>query len=157
LELVSSIGKRGKKFRYHFQAAGIVRIVKDFGSLKHIAIIEDDAVLRRGLKLVFSENDFEVRAFTDVTGVFEYFTEKAPDIILCDYKLPSTNGVEILKTLRTNDRATPFFLMTGYYKEDLALLAKENGANEVFEKPLDLEKLISSCQLAVSSPKNGER
>lgn len=124
-------------------------------TFRQIAIIEDDAVLRRGLRLVFSENNFEVLTFTDVTGVFECFTEKTPDIILCDYKLPSTNGIEILKMLRTNDQATLFFLMTGYYKEDLAQTAKENGANEVFEKPLDLEKLICSCQSAVCQ--TGER
>ena len=118
---------------------------------KLIAIIEDDAVLRRGLRLVFVGEKFRVTTYSDVIGLFENFAKAMPDVVLCDYKLPSTNGIEILKEFRKNDNATPFFLMTGYYKDELANLAKENGANAVFEKPLNLEELLDSCRSAVNN------
>ena len=115
-----------------------------------IAIIEDDAVLRRGLRLAFVKDNYRVASFADGSTVFENFRDEKPDLILCDYQLPDTNGVEILKQFRKADKATPFFLMTGYYKDELAESAMRNGANEVIEKPLDLNVLIKSCRAAIS-------
>ena len=113
---------------------------------KQIVIIEDDAVLRRGLRRVFIKEDFEVFDFEDGEHGFEQIGISTPDLILCDYKLPDTNGVEILKELRKSDKKTPFFLMTGYYKDEVSNLATANGANEVLEKPLDINNLKKSCR-----------
>jgi len=116
---------------------------------KLIVIIEDDAVLRRGLRRAFVKENYRVASFADGSTVFENFRDEKPDLILCDYRLPDTDGVEILKQLRRLDNRLPFFLMTGYYNDELAQTAKEIGANEVFEKPIDLEELIDSCRAAV--------
>ena len=115
---------------------------------KLIVIIEDDAVLRRSLKLVFGEHDFAITTFADILGVFDNFAVRMPDVVLYDYKLPSTNGIEVLKQIRKIYKQTPFFLMTGYYKQELETSAKENGANAVFEKLLDIQALIDACRLA---------
>ncbi len=112
---------------------------------KLIAIIEDDDVLRRGLRVVFTKHKFEVTTFSDGKTVFENFLSKMPDVILCDYKLPKKNGIEILKEVRKSSQTTPFFLMTGYYQDELALQAKNEGANDIFEKPLNMEKLVEAC------------
>ena len=112
---------------------------------KQIVIIEDDAVLRRGLKRVFIKEDFEVFDFEDGKHGFEQIKSATPDLILCDYKLPDTNGMEILRKLRKSDKKTPFFLMTGYYKDEVSAQATESGANEVLEKPLNLSHLKSLC------------
>ena len=116
---------------------------------KQIVIIEDDAVLRRGLRRVFQKEDFEVFDFEDGKHAFEQLALSKPDLILCDYKLPDTNGVEILQKIRETDDKTPFFLMTGYFKEEISTAATTNGANEVFEKPLDLHSLKDSCRKAL--------
>lgn len=116
---------------------------------KQIVIIEDDAVLRRGLKRVFVKENFEVFDFEDGEHGFEQIKSATPDLILCDYKLPDTNGVELLKELRKSDKKTPFFLMTGYFKEEVSKEASANGADQVFEKPLDLNLLKSFCHKAL--------
>ena len=113
---------------------------------KQIVIIEDDAVLRRGLRRVFVKENFEVFDFENGKHAFEQINLTTPDLILCDYKLPDTNGVEILKEIRKTDKKTPFFLITGYFKDEISNEAKENGANEVLEKPINLQNLKSSCQ-----------
>lgn len=117
---------------------------------KQIVIIEDDAVLRRGLRRVFVKEDFEVFDFEDGKQGFEQISMATPDLILCDYKLPDTNGVEILKNLRKTDKQTPFFLMTGYFKDEVPNQATENGADEVLEKPLDINQLKESCRKALT-------
>lgn len=112
---------------------------------KQIVIIEDDAVLRRGLRRVFLNEDFEVFDFEDGEHAFKQIKLSKPDLILCDYKLPDTNGIEILQKIRATDNQTPFFLMTGYFKKEISMAATANGANQIFEKPLDLISLKESC------------
>ncbi len=113
---------------------------------KQIVIIEDDAVLRRGLKRIFTGENYEVFDFENGKNAFEQINRSKPDLILCDYKLPDTSGLEILKCVRKTDRNTPFFLMTGYYKEEISNTATAAGADEVFEKPLDLNMLKDFCR-----------
>jgi len=114
---------------------------------KVIAIIEDDDTLRRGLKTVFLRQGYSVTTFEDGEGVVESFGNGVPDVVLCDYRLPSMNGIEILKEFRKTYVTNPFFLMTGYYKVKLASLAKSEGANDVFEKPLNMKMLIELITL----------
>lgn len=116
---------------------------------KQIVIIEDDAVLRRGLRRVFLKENFEVFDFEDGRHGFKQIALSKPDLILCDYKLPDTNGVEILKEVRKTDKKTPFFLMTGYFKEEISNQATESGANKVLEKPLNLKLLKNYCRNAL--------
>ena len=59
---------------------------------KLIVIIEDDAVLRRGLRRAFVKENYRVASFADGSTVFENFRDEKPDLILCDYRLPDTDG-----------------------------------------------------------------
>ncbi len=115
---------------------------------KQIVIIEDDAVLRRGLKRLFDNENYLVLDFGNAKSAIAQIQKVFPDIVLCDYKLPDLNGLEVLKFIRKSDQKTPFFLMTGYYKDDIFRSATANGANEVLEKPLDLKMLKSICRSA---------
>jgi DNA-binding response OmpR family regulator len=113
---------------------------------KLIAIIEDDAVLRRGLKRFFTKESYFVIDFEDGEKAADEILLSKPDLILCDYKLPGANGVEVLKKLRANGIETPFLLMTGYFTDQVQDSARKNGVDGTLEKPIDLLLLKVSCQ-----------
>ncbi|MEZ5426223.1 MAG: response regulator [Pyrinomonadaceae bacterium] len=113
---------------------------------RQIIIIEDDPVLRRGLRRIFSGENHRVFDFGDGKTARDQIRRCPPDLILCDYKLPDTNGLEILRWLKKNGKKTPFILITGYFKEEIADQARKNGAGEVLEKPLDLKLLKKVCR-----------
>lgn len=114
---------------------------------KLIAIIEDDAVLRRGLRRFFRKEDCEVIDFENGLEASVALAYAKPDMILCDYDLPGLSGLEILRGIRKAGKQTPFFLITGYYTEELSKKAESSGATATFEKPIDLETLRNCCQL----------
>ena len=108
---------------------------------KLIAIIEDDAVLRRGLKHFFEKQHCDVIDFEDGAEASKEIQNSKPDMIFCDFNLPGANGLEVLKTLRGAGNKIPFVLITGYYSDELAEDAKRNGATATLEKPFELEYL----------------
>ena len=114
---------------------------------KLIAIIEDDAVLRRGLSRFFRKENCEVIDFENGLEASVALNDTKPDMILCDYDLPGLNGLEVLRGVRNAGKKTPFFLITGYYTDELSEKADNSGATAMFEKPIDLETLRNCCSL----------
>ncbi len=113
---------------------------------KQVVIIEDDAVLRRGLRRFFDKERYAVIDFENGEDAAIKLLRETPDLILCDYKLPGVNGLEILQALRHEGINTPFLLMTGYFSDEVRENAIKNGATQTLEKPIDLNLLKDSCQ-----------
>ncbi|MGA7826124.1 MAG: PAS domain S-box protein [Geobacteraceae bacterium] len=55
-------------------------------------------------------------------------TESCPDIILCDFYLPSFNGLEALALARKHAPLTPFLIITGANNEETAVDCMKAGA-----------------------------
>jgi PAS domain S-box-containing protein len=52
------------------------------------------------------------------------------DIGLCDYRLPTLDGIAALKVVRDSKRDIPFILVSGAIGEDLAVALMKDGAND---------------------------
>ena len=74
--------------------------------------------------------------------------EFAPDAILCDYSMPSFNGMEAFKLLKGADIHIPFIVVTGAISEQLALDFLNEGVDDFILKssfgrvPKSIEKAI---------------
>jgi CheY-like chemotaxis protein len=120
---------------------------------------EDIFFLRRALSRVAAEVDVRVvgngaQAEAYITGM-EPFTDRsyypAPDIIVCDFKMPRRTGVEFLQWLRNHKEydALPFVLLSGSvlpHEKDLALRL---GANLYLRKTADFEKMTEYAKTIV--------
>ena len=61
------------------------------------------------------------------------------DAIVADYEMPGTNGIELLKHLRTKGDMTPFIIFTGRGREVVAMEALNYGADFYVQKGGDPE------------------
>lgn len=111
-----------------------------------ILIVEDDAVLRRGLARMFPRDRFEVIQLGDGRAAVDSILSSAPDLALCDYRLPGLDGLGVLSCLRKANPRTPFILLTAFYSERLEQQAMELGASVVLEKPVELTRLKRECE-----------
>ena len=57
--------------------------------------------------------------------------------ILADFKLPSMNGIELLRLVREKQPTLPFVLMTAYGSIEIAVEAMKSGANDFISKPFE--------------------
>ena len=111
-----------------------------------VLIVEDDAVFRRGLARMFVNDECEVIQATDGDQAIRSMRDCLPDLIICDLRLPGTDGMGVLSYLKAHDANALFVLVTAYCTEDLIAEAKSHGAGAVFEKPIDLQQLRERCR-----------
>ena len=89
-------------------------------------------------------------AFTHIqTASFEgflaAFTTETWDLVLSDFNLPGTDGMEILKCLRGLDPDLPFILLSGVLDEGAAVAAMRAGANDFVLKG-NLSRLVPAIE-----------
>jgi DNA-binding NtrC family response regulator len=104
-------------------------------------IIDDEPVLARnvGESLTSAGHDTVV-AHTGEDGLARA-AEHAPDLILLDYRLPSIDGLEVLRRLRADGHKAAVVMMTAHGDIETAVEAMRGGASDFLNKPLDLDQL----------------
>lgn len=111
-----------------------------------ILIVEDDAVLCRGLARLFPSARFSVMQLSDGREAIAVVSSSQIDLVICDYRLPGADGLAVLTSMRFAQPGTPLILVTAHYSETLVDEACELGANAVIEKPIDLGRLTAECE-----------
>jgi len=111
-----------------------------------VLIVEDDAVFRRGLARMFSNEACDVTQVGDGEEAMKSITRAVPDLVICDWRLPGMDGLGVLDHLRQSNPSTPFILVTAHYSAELMDKAKAQEADEVLEKPVELKRLKQQCE-----------
>ena len=117
-----------------------------------VLIVEDDAVFRHGLARMFSSDECEVVQAIDGDQAIDSIRNDLPDLIICDLRLPGTDGLGVLSYLKEEGPDTPFILVTAYCSEALIDEAKSQGVHAVFEKPIELQQLRERCHQMLCCP-----
>ncbi|MEK7519418.1 MAG: response regulator [Patescibacteria group bacterium] len=72
--------------------------------MKKILLVEDDPFLLDIYKTKFQEEGFSVQVAEDGEKALKMVGEDMPDILLLDIVLPSMDGFEFLKEIKSNDK-----------------------------------------------------
>ncbi len=105
--------------------------------MKSILIIDDDALIRKTLAAHLAKQGFEVRAAEDGESGLAAAAEAAPDVVLCDIRLPDIDGLEVLGRLKESGHPAAVVIMTAYDDMKTTVEAVKRGAFEYLVKPLD--------------------
>jgi len=116
---------------------------------KRILLIEDEPGAREALSSLLSEEGYVVRAAaTGARGIAELHSFH-PDTVVCDFRLPDTDGLQILRHVR---EAAPwdvcFIVVTAGCGGEEAEHRLEDEADFFFRKPIDLPRLCSALASA---------
>lgn len=76
-------------------------------------------------------------------SALDLLEKKKYDIIIMDLEMPILDGVQTIKKIREKNRKVPVIIITAYSSEKRINEVIENGANDVFLKPLTMNKLES--------------
>lgn len=117
-----------------------MRLYENLRGLK-IAIIEDDTLLRDSLVLFFHAKGCVAAGFSDAEAAMESFNKEIPDIVISDYIMPGTDGMELLRQVGVLHPATLRVLITGHPSPDLVREVKQAGIDEFILKPFSVEEL----------------
>lgn len=111
-----------------------------------IALADDQALVREGLKALLREFDVEVAVeAADGEALLAGLSATAVDVVVTDIRMPGTSGIDVLRALRARDDRTPLILLTTFDDDALLLEAVEAGAQGFLLKdaaPEDLHEAI---------------
>jgi len=113
-----------------------------------ILIIDDDAGLRKSLGLILSDAGYEVVHAEDGEAGLVSAVEQAPDIILCDVRMPKLGGLEFLDRYRSGGGEALVLVMTAYGSLDLAVEAMKKGAYDYLPKPFGADEVLLTVRKA---------
>ena len=84
--------------------------------MKKIQIIEDDAALRRELRILLEGEGYAVEETEDYENLAAEIMKTDADLILLDINLPGINGEELLRRFR-KEKQTPVIMLTSRTSE----------------------------------------
>jgi two-component system response regulator MprA len=108
-----------------------------------IAIVEDDADLRRVLVQGLREEDFSVRAFGNGRDLLAKVDDEAPDAYVIDIMLPDTDGRDLCQALRARGLNAPVLFLTARDALPDRLAGFSSGGDDYMTKPFALDELIA--------------
>ena len=102
--------------------------------MKKIQIIEDDAALRRELRILLEGEGYAVAETEDYEDLAAEIMKTDADLILLDINLPGINGEELLRRFR-KEKQTPVIMLTSRTSETDEVLSMSYGADDYITKP----------------------
>ena len=80
--------------------------------MAEILVVDDERVIREGLKGLLSGEGFAVRTARDGEDALRKISERAPDLVLLDVMMPKMNGFRTCEEIRKTDAALPVIFLT---------------------------------------------
>lgn len=111
------------------------------------------SALRRALVRVWSDQDspFKLRSFTSAAAALDTLLSEPVDVVICDYRMPEMDGVELLRWVRELQPHTGRILLSG--SDDLSFLLKavnHAAVARVLRKPWLDQELLEAVRHCVA-------
>ncbi len=108
-----------------------------------ILVIEDEDEIADFLVRGLREEGFTVERAADGRDGWSELQNGNWDVVLLDWWLPVTDGLQLLKRFRQHDQATPVLFLTAKDAVSDRVQGLDNGANDYLCKPFAFEELLA--------------
>jgi len=114
---------------------------------QRILVIEDEPGAREALESLLAEEGYTVASAGSGEAGVRRMAEFRPDTVVCDFYLPDTDGLQILRRVRdqAGDDVT-FIVITAGCGGDGVERTLQREADFFFQKPVDLKRLRHALQ-----------
>ena len=111
-----------------------------------ILVVEDDTPIRNLISTTLKAHDYKYITAKDGENAIIQASTHNPDIILLDLGLPDTDGVEIIKKIRTWSNV-PIIVISARNEDSDKINALDNGADDYLTKPFSVEELLARIRV----------
>jgi len=115
-----------------------------------VMVVDDQSTGRRILQELVGGLDplIQVEAFEDPLVALEYASERTPDLVITDYKMPFVDGIEFTRRFRmiSGCQEVPLMVITVVEDRRVRYEALEAGATDFITRPLDHHECRARCR-----------
>ncbi len=124
-----------------------------------ILILDDEPRMCRLLELVLKEEGHGIRTAADGREGIMIWKSWRPDLVISDLKMPTMDGLAVLRYRNDHFPATPFILLTAFGTVETAVAAMKEGAFDYLTKPVDHKQLrdLVARALVECRPRRSQR
>ncbi len=114
-----------------------------------VLLVEDDALLRRGLSLALGAAGLAVTGVGRAAEALEAIDRERFDAVITDLMLDDRSGLEIVRAVRRIAPETPVLIMTGNASSESASEALREGALDYLVKPVAFRELVDRVKRSI--------
>ena len=118
---------------------------------KTVLIVDDEAAIREMVSLALETAKFNVLEASDSQEGRAIIIDSQPDVVLLDWMMPGTTGLELLRRLRRDPltEKIPVILLTAKTSEDSKITGLDSGADDFISKPFSPKELVSRIRAVI--------
>jgi two-component system, chemotaxis family, chemotaxis protein CheY len=113
---------------------------------KRFLVIDDQSDARVIVQsVIMSLGFFNVHLVSNGAEALEFLKQKKVDFIICDWNMPTIDGLNVLKTIRAKEeyKSVPFLMLTSEAYKQNVMLASQAGVTDYISKPFTTKFLAT--------------
>ena len=116
----------------------------------NILVVDDEPEICTLIQEILEDEGYKVKIAENADQARSMKIEFKPDLILLDIWMPDTDGITLLKEWVEQELLTmPVVMMSGHGTIETAVEATRIGAVDFLEKPIALQKLLSTIAKSI--------
>jgi two-component system, OmpR family, response regulator QseB len=108
-----------------------------------VLVVEDDRMIAQGLHTALKQDGYAVDGVSDGKSASAALRSSRFDVVLLDLGLPDSDGLEVLRELRSRGDATPVIIVTARDDVQNRIQGLDAGADDYIVKPFDLDEVAA--------------
>ncbi|MCB0358393.1 MAG: UDP-3-O-acyl-N-acetylglucosamine deacetylase, partial [Bdellovibrionales bacterium] len=114
-----------------------------------VLIVDDEESICRTLSGVFEDEGFQTVVANSGDEAVSQVSAFQPELVFLDIWMPGIDGLEALERIRAASPLSEVVMISGHATISNALEAKNRGAFDFIEKPLDIESILFCARRAL--------
>ncbi len=115
-----------------------------------ILIVDDEPDICVELSGYLSAKGYQVIIANNGRDAIKLFKQHKPILVISDYKMPVMNGIELLKSIKSDSKDIHVVLVSGAADSKMIVEAMKEDAFDFLLKPVDLNHLLEVVKTAIS-------
>jgi DNA-binding NtrC family response regulator len=121
-------------------------------STLRVLVVDDEPLIRWAIAETLGQEGHQVAEAGDAAGAIQALSaRRAPDVVLLDFRLPDSNDLTLLATVRRLVPSAAVVMMTAVGDSEMIAAAEALGASRVVDKPIDMRDLETIVCAAAES------
>ena len=122
---------------------------------KKILLVDDAKFMREMIKSILTQNGYSAddvyQAEDGADGVAK-FNELSPDLVLMDITMPNMDGLQALKTIKSQHPSATIVMCSAMGQEAMVMDAIKSGAKDFIVKPFQPDRVLKTVTSILGAP-----